>query len=93
MNNKFDELTKSMARSVTRRQLLKKFSLGLAGMAMACVGLANRAEAKGQPKGSHRESCYNHCMHDCVGNLVANGMTKDQATLQCQNQCGLLCSF
>jgi len=35
MNNKFDELTKSLAQSVTRRAALKKFGLGLAGMAMA----------------------------------------------------------
>ena len=29
MNNKFDELTKAMAQSVTRRAALKKFGLGL----------------------------------------------------------------
>lgn len=45
MNDKFDELTKSMAQSVTRRAALKKFGLGLAGMALACFGLANHAEA------------------------------------------------
>jgi|SRR5215469_15300831 len=46
MNNKFDELAKGMAQSVTRRQALKKFSFGLAGMALACFGLANIAQAK-----------------------------------------------
>ena len=51
MNNKFDELTKSMAQSVTRRGALKKFGLGLAGMALACFGLANKAEAT-NPAGS-----------------------------------------
>src|SRR5437867_1221817 len=45
MNNKFDELTKSLAQSVTRRAALKKFGTGLAGMALACFGLANKAEA------------------------------------------------
>ena len=45
MNNKFDELTKSLARSVTRRAALKKFGLGLGGMALACFGLANKAHA------------------------------------------------
>jgi len=45
MSNKFDELTKSMAQSVTRRQAFKKFGVGLAGMALACFGLAKRAEA------------------------------------------------
>ena len=47
MNNRFDELTKSMARSLTRRAAFKKFGIGLAGMALACFGLANKAEAKG----------------------------------------------
>ena len=45
MNHPFDELTRSMAQSVTRRAALKKFGLGLAGMALACFGLANKARA------------------------------------------------
>jgi len=50
MNNKFDELTKQMAQSVTRRAALKKFGVGLAGMALACFGLANNTKAdKPQP--------------------------------------------
>jgi hypothetical protein len=52
MNNKFDELTKAMAQSVTRRQAFKKFGLGLAGMVLACFGLANRAEAGPKKYGS-----------------------------------------
>jgi hypothetical protein len=44
MNHKFDELTKSMAQSVTRRAALKKFGVGLAGMAVAKLGL-NEAQA------------------------------------------------
>ncbi len=39
MNNQFDELTKNLAQSVTRRAALKKFGAGLAGMALA-VALA-----------------------------------------------------
>ena len=49
MNNKFDELTKSLAQSVTRRAALKKFGVGLAGMALACFGLANKAHAAKPP--------------------------------------------
>ena len=45
MNNQFDELTKGLAQSVTRRAALKKFGVGLAGMALACFGLANKAAA------------------------------------------------
>src|SRR5881409_3278591 len=51
MNKKFDELTKSMAQSVTRRGALKKFGVGLAGMALACFGLANRAEGSPRNQG------------------------------------------
>ena len=45
MSHKFDELTKSMAQSVTRRSALKKLSVGLAGMALACFGLVPKAKA------------------------------------------------
>ncbi len=45
MNTKFDELTKAMAQSVTRRAALKKFGVDLTGMAPACIGVANKAEA------------------------------------------------
>ena len=46
MNETFDELTKNMAQSTTRRGALKKFGLGLASLALAWLGLANKAEAK-----------------------------------------------
>jgi hypothetical protein len=45
MNKKFDELAKGLAQSTTRRQALKKLGGGLAGMALACFGLASKAEA------------------------------------------------
>ncbi len=45
MNNKFDELAKGLAQSATRRQALKKFGVGLAGLALACFGLESGARA------------------------------------------------
>jgi len=45
MNNQFDELTKSLAQSVTGRVALKKIGVGLAGMALACFGLTNKAQS------------------------------------------------
>jgi hypothetical protein len=45
MNNKFDELTKQMAQSVTRREALKKFEVDFAGMVLACFGLVGCAIA------------------------------------------------
>jgi hypothetical protein len=45
MNNKFDELAKGMAQSVTRRQALRKFGLGMVGVFAAWVGLRGAAAA------------------------------------------------
>lgn len=44
MNNQFDELTKSLAQSVTRREALKRFGVGVAGLALGGLGM-NRAQA------------------------------------------------
>ncbi len=46
MNNQFDNLTKSLAQSVTRRAALKQFGVGLAGFALAALGFANQVQAK-----------------------------------------------
>jgi hypothetical protein len=68
MNVKFDELAKGMAGSATRREALKKFGVGLAGMALACFGLAGRAEAaKGgcRPAGARCQSGSRCCSGNC----------------------------
>src|SRR5256885_1147363 len=44
MNNQFDEFTKSLAQSATRRGALKKFGVGLAGMALACFAVVSKAQ-------------------------------------------------
>ena len=77
MNTKFDELTKSMAQSVTRRAALKKFGAGLAGMVLACFGLANKAQA------AKRDTCYKKCMGDCI-RLGGD-------PLRCPSGCSLKC--
>lgn len=59
MNNKFDELAKGLAQSVTRRGALKKFGVGLAGIALATLGLTNKAEAK------NYSACLKRCHHRC----------------------------
>ena len=46
MNYKFDELTKGLAESITRRGAFKKFCGGLAGIVMASLGLTNQGEAQ-----------------------------------------------
>jgi hypothetical protein len=72
MNNKFDELTKTLAQSVTRRAALKKFGAGLAGMALACFGLANNGDAQsscipsGTSLGRYNDSCKDCCSGTCT---------------------------
>jgi hypothetical protein len=83
MNDKFDELAKGMAQSVTRRGALKKFGVGLAGMALATLGLANEALANpGGKKGSGTGSC-DHC------NIATNyGCGSDVVCYtRCYNKC------
>jgi hypothetical protein len=46
MINKFDELTKGMAQSVTRRGALKKFGVGLAGVLLSALGAASKAQGR-----------------------------------------------
>ena len=62
MNDKFDELAKGLAQSVTRRGALKKFGAGVAGIVLASLGLANQAQAgkRRPPKGCG--NC-NHCIY------------------------------
>ena len=73
MDHKFDELTKSLAQSVTRRQGFKKFGVGLAGMALAAFGLADKAGAAPVgPQGycqAHRGVYTGMCIDlgSCVG--------------------------
>jgi hypothetical protein len=70
MNNTFDELTKQMAQSVTRRAALKKFGLGLAGIALACFGLANKAHADGVPCQSNKDCASPQiCCKSKTGNV------------------------
>ena len=79
MNDKFDELAKGLAQSVTRRGALKEFGVGLAGFALASVGLANKAEAGPSDCDLHCKNkcknrngfpgywdCYNSCYDHCV---------------------------
>jgi hypothetical protein len=80
MNDKFDELTKGLAQSVTRRGALKKFGVGLASMALACFGLANKAQADRscKPRGTKcnrsRQCCSGYC--DLVGYYSGLGVCR-----------------
>ena len=51
MDNQFDELSKSLAEGVSRREALRKFGLGIAGVLLATLGLSRAASAAPCPKG------------------------------------------
>jgi hypothetical protein len=64
-DDEINDLAKGLAQSVTRRGALKKFGAGLAGIAIAFLGLANRAAADpGGGKGGGG-NC-NHCSGDRI---------------------------
>ena len=87
MNKKFDELTKQLAHSVTRRAALKQFGLGLAGMALACFGLANMAEAGNRPGWcAPTDIC---CCRNCKTYLPKT----DINYASCYTQCGFGCGW
>ncbi len=71
MSTKFDELAKGLAQSVTRRQALKRFGVGLAGMALACFGLASLTQA-----GDCTPPCDTSIDPCCCG-VKANGTAGD----------------
>jgi hypothetical protein len=73
MNHKFDELTKSLAQSVTRRAALKKFGVGIAGMALACFGLANKTRAQANCLPSLRLCKQDR---DCCSGICSTGHSK-----------------
>ena len=77
MNDKLDELAKGLAQSATRRQALKKFGVGLAGLALACFALANKAEAK---------------TFHCKCNQPDYGCDAPDAPLNCLSMCTFKCN-
>jgi len=84
MNNKFDELAKGMAQSVSRRAVLKKFTVGLAGLALACFGLAKKAEAAKHPCDPYSGIC---CCHGCETQLKKSSPYYQQCAFACGAGC------
>ena len=76
MNEKFDELARGLAQSVSRRTALKKFGVSLAASIMAVIGLANKAQANERnclPPGTscrHNAGGGNKC---CSGICTSDG--------------------
>lgn len=64
MNNRFDTLTKGLAQSVTRRQALTRFGIGLAGMALAAFAPSAKATPGCKSAG---QKCTADCDNCCSG--------------------------
>ena len=87
MNNKFDELAKGLAQSVTRRGALKKFGVGLAGMVLATVGFAKNGNGRGRCKfvGAYCPDC-------CNPRAACGAIYNDPAAIDwCVGQCAANC--
>jgi len=82
MSDKFDQLAKNMAQSVTRRSALKKFGVGLMGLALASLGLAQKAEAT-RGGGTH---------YNCQCKKSDFGCSKSKNPQECLTQCSAYCS-
>ena len=80
MNDKFDELAKGMAQSVTRRGALKKFGVGLAGVVLGSLGLANKAEAGG---------CSGYCKNRCTKIYGHKSPYWESCVWDCLSTCGI----
>ncbi len=83
MNDQFDELTKGLAQSVTRRGALKKFGVGLAGLALASLGLVRQAHAQGV---THMPGC-GKVKKICSGCVAPYGCSDSS----CIDYCATLC--
>ena len=67
MIDKFDDLARSLAAPSTRRQLLKKFTIGLTATALACMGLVSKAKADPGRCKTYGERCH-YPIDCCSGN-------------------------
>ena len=83
MNDKFDELAKGLAQSVTRRQALRRCGVGFAGLVLAAVGLANKAHADPRQSKPFRCRCRKLPYYGCETQPDAQA---------CLNNCALICT-
>jgi len=85
MSDRFDELTKGLAQSVTRRGALKKFGIGLAGLALGSLGLGHRAHADGT---TYHCNCSKPPTYGCEKSYLPGS----QAYYDCVFNCPAICA-
>ena len=84
MNEKFDELAKGFAQSITRRGALKKFSVGLAGIALALLSRASHAQAA--KPGPHC-NCNNPPTYGCEKWYAVGSQAYSDCLFNCPGIC------
>jgi len=72
MDKQFDELSKSLAEGVSRREALRKFGIGLAGVLLAAVGFSRSAWAGGGSCSTSTDCASSKvcCGGTCVGTHI-----------------------
>jgi len=71
MNNRFDELAKGLAQSVTRRRALGRFGMSFIAFAVATLRPANTLEAAEPRPGGHNK-CVDYCKQTCATSYKRN---------------------
>ena len=90
MNDKFDALARNMAQSITRRSALKKFGVGLAGIALTSLGLAKDGNAQGATITGSPEGRKTH--YNCQCKKPDFGCSKYENQQDCFTQCNQRCA-
>ena|ERR1044071_6371790 len=85
MDKQFDELSKSLAKELSRRDALKKFGFGLAAGLIASLGLSRKASADPCPYG------LTFCHHVGCVDLQFDRNNCGQCGYKCHN--GYTCSY
>jgi hypothetical protein len=86
MSNRFDELAKGLASGLTRRDALKRFAGGLAGLLFADVALGSKAEAQAA------DTCPDYCRSIGINPGGGNAFGKCVSNCaHCKNEGGTPC--
>src|SRR5207248_1816637 len=83
MDKQFDELSKSLAQNVSRREALTKFGVGLAGVLLAAIGVSGPASAGGNCASD--ADCPHNSRFCCSGKC--SNLTDNQNCGGCGQRC------
>jgi len=86
MNDRFDELAKGLAQSLTRRQALRRFSAGLAGILLAVCGIPETARADPGTHCKTNADCSGFPWVCCGGKCINTDFDPHNCG-QCGNHC------